>query len=105
MAARLRLVTTSSPTLAEQPRNTMETMCSMVSMPKGEGHADEIPQSIMEDEVNNATMEQVIRDLAATVINSVTNRRDHPSYGVTKTKIAAERERMEGAIGMYMVIN
>jgi hypothetical protein len=51
-----------------------------------------------------AVLETVIRDLAATVINSVYNRRDHPSYGVTKASIRAGIDRMDGAIGAYMVV-
>ena len=49
-------------------------------------------------------MEQVIADLAGTVLNSVQNRKDHPTYGNTKTKIRTEGDRLEGAISMYMVV-
>jgi hypothetical protein len=49
-------------------------------------------------------LESIIRGMASEVITGATNRRDHPSYGNTKTTIRFARERMEGAIGMYMVI-
>jgi hypothetical protein len=50
------------------------------------------------------TTEQVIRDFAGTCLSSIALRRSHPTYGATKTRIAFERERMEGAIGLYMVL-
>jgi hypothetical protein len=50
------------------------------------------------------TMEAVIRDLAASVASAVANRRDHPSFGYSKASINRLLERMEGAIGMYMVL-
>lgn len=49
-------------------------------------------------------MEQVIRDKAGEVISLVRTRRDHPTYGITKMRIAATVEQMEGMIGMYMVV-
>jgi hypothetical protein len=49
-------------------------------------------------------MESIIRDAAAEVINGVVNREAHPSYGNTKTGIRYARERMEGMVGMYMVL-
>jgi hypothetical protein len=51
-----------------------------------------------------ATSERVIRDLAATVVNHATARRDHPSYGYTLTGIRAIGHQMDGAIGLYMVL-
>lgn len=51
-----------------------------------------------------ASMEQIIRDLAATVIANVDNRVYHPTFGVTKTMIRDGLVRMDGAIGMYMIL-
>jgi hypothetical protein len=48
--------------------------------------------------------EQIIRDMAGTVLSLVRSRRDHPSYGTTKAMIREARQRMEGAIGVYMVL-
>jgi hypothetical protein len=45
----------------------------------------------------------VIRDMAATVLGAVRTRKDHPSFGQTKANIRGLAERMEGAIGLYMV--
>jgi hypothetical protein len=64
--------------------------------------ADEIAEQPYLNDM--ALVVQVIRDLAGTVIASAATRRHHPSYGVTLTKIRAERERMEGAIGVFMVL-
>jgi hypothetical protein len=50
------------------------------------------------------TMEDEIRDMAATVASQVATRRSHPTYGYTKGKIRVQSERMEGAIGLYMVV-
>jgi hypothetical protein len=50
------------------------------------------------------THEQIIRDMAGTVLSLVRSRNDHPSYGTTKTQIRDARQRMEGAIGVYMVL-
>ena len=58
----------------------------------------------MIDSADIKQMETVIRDLAGTVLASIDTRRSHPSYGVTLTKIRAQREQMEGAIGLYMVM-
>lgn len=49
-------------------------------------------------------VERVIRDQAGDVINAVHVRRDHPTYGYTKTSIRAKAERLEGMIGLYMVL-
>lgn len=59
--------------------------------------SEQIPASI-------ETAERAIRDMAATVLNYIVARRQHPSYGYTKTKINAAYEQMEGAIGLYMVL-
>jgi hypothetical protein len=48
--------------------------------------------------------ERVIRDMAGTVLSLVRSRREHPSYGTTKTMIRDARQRMEGSIGTYMVL-
>lgn len=50
------------------------------------------------------TMESTIRDMAATVVSGCRNRVDHPSFGNTKASIRASAARMEGAIGLYMVV-
>jgi hypothetical protein len=49
-------------------------------------------------------MEATIRDLAGGVINHIHVRNSHPSYGVSKTLIRSDLARMEGAIGLYMVM-
>ncbi len=49
-------------------------------------------------------LEQIVRDFAGTVLSLVANRIDHPSYGVTKSNIRDALARMDGAIGMYMVL-
>lgn len=51
-----------------------------------------------------AEFEVVIRDLAATVIAEADNRIHHPSYGYTKTMIRNSAQRLDGAIGVYMVL-
>jgi hypothetical protein len=51
-----------------------------------------------------AASEAVIRDIAGTVIMMTINRRDHPSYGYTKVAIRSDLARMDGAIGLYMVL-
>lgn len=49
-------------------------------------------------------MEKVIRDMASTVINSINVRAAHPTYGISKASIRSDLARMEGAIGLYMVL-
>jgi hypothetical protein len=49
-------------------------------------------------------MEDEIRDMAATVASQVATRRSHPTYGYTKTGIREMALRLEGAIGLYMVL-
>lgn len=48
--------------------------------------------------------EEQIRSVAHTVLNKIAIRDSHPSYGYTKTIIRADFRRMEGAIGLYMVL-
>lgn len=48
--------------------------------------------------------EAAIRDMAATVVNLVQTRADHPSYGVTKAAIRMAVHRLDGAVGLYMVL-
>lgn len=48
--------------------------------------------------------ERTIRDLAGTVRSQIANRRDHPAYGYTKAMIKESHDRMDGAIGLYMVL-
>jgi hypothetical protein len=50
------------------------------------------------------TCEQAIRDAAANVINRARNRVDHPSFGNTKGSIREAAARMEGMIGLYMIL-
>lgn len=50
------------------------------------------------------TMERAIRDMAGSIIASAINRRDHSSFGYTKTSIRYAAAKMEGAIGLYMVV-
>ena len=49
-------------------------------------------------------MEEVISDMAATVVTYCSNRKAHPSYGYTKKALNEKYYHMEGAIGLYMVI-
>jgi hypothetical protein len=49
-------------------------------------------------------VEQQIRSMAAHVVSLAATRRVHPSYGVSKTQIREAAARMEGAIGLYMVL-
>lgn len=49
-------------------------------------------------------MEAVIRDMAASVINHVHVRNSHPTYGISKTLIRTGLAKMDGAIGLYMVM-
>lgn len=48
--------------------------------------------------------ERTLRDMATTVLSHVATRRDHPSYGISKTSIRADLERLDGAVGFYMVL-
>jgi hypothetical protein len=63
---------------------------------------DEIADTQTSDVV--ATCETVIRDLAASVVNAADNRRNHPTFGNTKTAIRTMGNTMEGAIGLFMVL-
>ena len=49
-------------------------------------------------------MEQVIRDMAANVVSLWATRKSHPTYGVSKAQIRKAADRMDGAIGMYMIM-
>lgn len=55
-------------------------------------------------EILGPDIERTIRDLAANVINAEANNRSHPSYGYTKGDIYAAFHRLEGAVGLYMVL-
>ena len=48
--------------------------------------------------------ERGIRDLAAGVKAQIETRQAHPSYGYTKAGIKSEFDRLNGAIGLYMVL-
>lgn len=48
--------------------------------------------------------ERQIRDAATTVLSQIETREKHPSFGYTKTGIRAAFARMDGAIGLYMVL-
>lgn len=50
------------------------------------------------------TCEQVIRDLAASIVVAARNRVDHPTYGNSKTAIRTKAANLEGAIGLFMVL-
>lgn len=72
--------------------------------------AEEVPVQTIPDEVK-AQIEQamrensevVIKGMAGTVLSMIRTRRDHPTFGATKTTIRAALVKMEGAIGLYMV--
>ena len=51
-----------------------------------------------------ANYELIIRDFAGNVLSLHRSRRDHPSYGTTKTAIRNATQQMEGAVGAYMVL-
>lgn len=63
---------------------------------------DEIADTQTSDVIG--TCEATIRDLAATVVNAATTRRDHPTFGNSKTAIRTMGNTMEGAIGLFMVL-
>lgn len=46
-------------------------------------------------------MEREIRHAAASVLNAVRNRRDHPSYGYTKTSIRAQYAFLRGLVATF----
>jgi ABC-type Na+ transport system ATPase subunit NatA len=48
--------------------------------------------------------EAAIKDQAGKVCSQVVNRREHPSYGYTKTMIRAELSVMDGMIGLYQIL-
>ena len=54
--------------------------------------------------VSTALLEREIRAQAHAVITEIVNRRDHPSYGYTKTGIRERSHRLRGIIGLYAVI-
>jgi hypothetical protein len=54
------------------------------------------------DNTQREDAEQVIRDMAGTVISYVDARRSHPSFGYTKGMIRTQFSLMEGAIVLYM---
>jgi hypothetical protein len=49
-------------------------------------------------------MERTIRDAAGTAVSLAANRKQHPTYGVTKAQIVYAVAFMEGMIGLYMVL-
>lgn len=65
-----------------------------------------IPADVQADlkEAMLANYELIIRDFAGNVLSLHRSRRDHPSYGTTKTTIRRATEQMEGAVGAYMVL-
>lgn len=52
-----------------------------------------------------AVVEAAVRDFAAKVIALVDTRRTHPTYGVGKTQIRSAVDRMEGALGVLLVVS
>lgn len=58
----------------------------------------------MIDDKGVADAEQVIRDMAATVINLVNTRQFHPTYGISKARVREGIITMDGAISLYMVL-
>lgn len=61
-------------------------------------HTGEMPsEALIED------MERVIRDFAEQVTGAIENRRSR-SYGLSKSAIKNTFAKMDGAIGMYMVL-
>lgn len=62
------------------------------------------PQDDIIAQVNVRMLESEIRSMAGHLLNMIQNRQDHPSYGYSKTLIRTQRDRMEGAIGLYMII-
>ena len=59
-------------------------------------------QALAADQIARA--ESAIRDQAANVITAVQARRDHPTYGYSKTDIRHRLAVLNGAVGLYMVL-
>jgi hypothetical protein len=53
------------------------------------------------NEAQTILAEREIRALASTMLSRVSNRRDHPSYGVSKAAIREAYSMMTGAIALY----